>query len=144
MTLGLWKYAAAIAVAIAATMSTASANDLKMYLQNNTAGELFYNQSSNVKSGYPTTIAKGAKSSEIQSEGEDKGSVGSITYANSTTPGDITCAVTVEFAWTYNSVTGHCDNKNFTLVNTGACTVVKAGNCDGENSCSCHFTASGN
>ncbi len=142
-----WSFAniAAISAFVSAVCiaGAASANDLKMYLQNNTSGELYYNSSNNVKS-YPSTIAKGAKSDEIQSEGEDKGSVGSFTYANSTNKADITCAVTVEFAWTYNPGSGHCDNKNFTMVNTGTCMVVKAGNCDGENSCSCHFTASQN
>ena len=55
-----------------------------------------------------------------------------------------TCAVTLEFSWTYNPGSGHCDDKNFSYVNKGECSIVKAGNCDGNNSCSCHFTVSKN
>jgi hypothetical protein len=121
----------------------ASANDLKMYINNETSNEFFYATAQNVKA-YPSTIAAKSESSEIDADRNDgKGSVGQITYMNNQNQADATCSVTLEFSYIINSITGKCDDKNFTFVNKNGCTLDKD-RCDGNNDCSCHFNLASN
>lgn len=117
-------------------IGTVSANDLKLYINNETSSEFYYATSENVKD-YPSTIAASSQSSEIQTDG-GKGSVGQISYMNNQQQADATCSVTLEYSYIVNSVTGKCDDKNFTYVDKGGCTLVHD-RCDGNNDCSCHF-----
>jgi hypothetical protein len=116
----------------------ASANDLKLYINNETSTEFYYSAAQNVKD-YPTHIDAKSESSEIETDrNSGKGSVGQITYMNNQNQADATCSVTLEFSYIINSVTGKCDDKNFTYVNKNGCSLAQD-RCDGDNDCSCHF-----
>lgn len=116
----------------------ASANDLKMVIDNKTSSEFYYATAENVKS-YPSTIAANSKSEEIDaSRGGGKGSVGQITYINAQNQADATCSVTLEFSWILNPATGKCDDKNFTFVNKNGCALDKD-ECGSNNDCTCNF-----
>ena len=119
-------------------VGVASADDLKMYINNETSHEFYYAQEENVKA-YPTTIAANSNSEAIDADrNSGKGSVGQITYMNAQNQADATCAVTLEFSYIINSVSNKCDDKNFTFVNKNGCTLTKD-KCDGDTDCSCHF-----
>jgi hypothetical protein len=128
----------ACGVALALTMVVgASADDLKMVIDNKTSNEFYYDAAQNVKT-YPQTIAASSKSQEIYaSRGGGKGSVGQITYMNAQNQADATCSVTLEFSWILNP-DGKCDDKNFTFVNKNGCTLDKD-DCGSNNDCTCNF-----
>ena len=128
--------AGAVVVVCAAVANTASANDLEMFIENQSPQELTYQAKENVTE-YPETIQAGATSSEIKA---NKGPIdvpieGHIAYATSTP----SCSVTLNFQFVYNEVTGHCDNKKFTPETGGTCTLQQAGDCYGAGSCKCNF-----
>ena len=136
MTGKLLKLRGALAgavVALSAAMAdAASADTLEMFIENQSSEALAYDAHTEVES-YPNEIAATTTSSEIRSEG---GVVGQITYVNSAG----TCAVTLEFSWIYNSASKKCDDKNFTIVNKGQCTLERADTCYGAGDCKCNFT----
>jgi hypothetical protein len=119
----------------------AAADALRMYIENKSAETLYFSADAEVDN-YPATIDPGTTSADIRADGENKGSVGQITYMNNQEKAASTCFVTLEFSWIFNSGSNSCDDKNFTIVNTGECTLAKAGTCGGAGDCNCHFTFS--
>jgi hypothetical protein len=128
----------AAVLALSAVPDPASANDLRMYIENESSETLYFETQVGVE-GYPDTIQPQTTSSDIRATHKGGGGDGQVTYTNNQNPMAASCKVTLGYGFRYDGVTDSCDDKKFSPVTTGACTLVQDGDCFGSGSCNCNF-----
>jgi hypothetical protein len=137
---------------IAAVAARANTN-LMMTIENNTSQTLYWlgDQTSDGNiNEFPTSIAPGASGVVQATHNNGKGG-GGFGFGNNTTESTSTCGIKIDpYAYSWDSLSGHCDNKIFSPQVTGACYNGLDGapiwtftyvSCGGSNHCDCTFDA---
>jgi len=111
------------------------AENLHMYINNQTSDETLYFHIQVGADQWPDTIPPETTSDNIQANHSGGGGDGEITYRTKRQP---VCQVTLAFGYEHNDVTDKCDKKTFETDVKGNCTLEHT-DCGGNGDCSCYF-----
>ncbi len=143
-----------VALNLAAAAGVRAGNtNLMMTIENNT-GQTLYWLGAETKDGnineYPASIAPGA-SGVVQATHHNGKGGGGFGFGNATTEAASTCGIKMDpYAYSWDSLSGNCDNKTFSPQVTGACYNGLDGapiwtftyvSCGGSDHCDCTFNA---
>jgi hypothetical protein len=134
-----WAAILATVLGLAFTSPAAAVDQLEMFIQNTSNTNIFFDTQVAVSS-YPNTIEAQTTSDPIEAKSTRDTTKGQITYMNNANSANATCTVTLSYTYKWNGDTRHCDNKGFTMTNTGPCHLTWVPTCSGDGACKCNFT----
>lgn len=111
------------------------AENLHLYINNQTSDETLYFHIQVGAAQWPDTIPPDTTSDNIQVNHSGGGGDGEITYRTKQNP---LCQVTLGFGYEHNDATDKCDKKTFKTNIKGKCTLEQT-SCGGNGDCSCYF-----